>query len=132
MWVGVTSLENPHQLSGCTRVLTTSAKTNPVIRKVIAKSLARIKVKVSELSAISTEVRAGAWRCSKITWHPTRARARIAKRKCKTVNLRIDQDVTVADARIHATISSPRNGTTDAKFKITNAAQYDIFPETTT
>jgi len=40
--------------------------------------------------------------------------------------------VTVAALRIHATISSPKRGTTLSKFKITRAAQYDIFPDTTT
>lgn len=54
------------------------------------------------------------------------------RRKCKTVNLRNDQEVTVALPSTHATASSPRYGTTVRRFSITNAAQYDMFPDTTT
>ena len=53
-------------------------------------------------------------------------------RKCKTVNLRILQEFTVDPPRIPATSSSPNIGMTLSRFKITRAAQNDIFPETTT
>jgi len=132
MCVGVTSRENPPQLSGCTRDFTESANTKLKIRNVIARSFTKISAKVSELSAISPEFLEGACLCNKITWIPINAIATTANRKCKTVNLRIDHEVTVALARTQATTSSPRNGTTLAKFRITKAAQYDIFPDTTT
>jgi hypothetical protein len=56
----------------------------------------------------------------------------IPSKKCRTVKRRIAHEVTVDEASIPATTSSPRNGITLAKFKMTNAAQYDMFPDTTT
>lgn len=61
-----------------------------------------------------------------------KARATTASRKCRMVNLRTDHEETVAELRIQKTISSPMKGMTEARFKMTRAAQYDMLPETTT
>ena len=65
-------------------------------------------------------------------WIAIRRTATTASTKWSAVNRRNDQDVTVAEPKTNPTTSSPRIGSTVNKFKITRAAQQDIFPETTT
>ena len=132
MCVGVRSLENPFQLSGWTRVLTESRVMKPTISSVIARSFARISPRKLDPSATSLEEKDGDCRCSSTMWIAIKRTANTANAKWRAVKRRKDQEVTVADPNTNPTTSSPKIGSTVNKFKITSAAQYDIFPETTT
>ena len=96
---------------------------SPTISSVIARSFARISLRKLDPSAMSTEEKDGDWRCSSTMWIAIRRTATTANAKWRAVNLRKDQDVTVADPNTNPTISSPRIGSTVNKFKITRAAQ---------
>ena len=104
----------------------------PTISSVTARSFARISVRKLDPSHMSVEEKDGDCRCSSTMWIAIRMTAITAIAKWRAVKRRKDQDVTVADPRTKPTTSSPRIGSTVNKFKITRAAQYDMFPETTT
>lgn len=132
MCVGVTNLEKLFQLSGCTNSLVAGRKTRTNTSNVNARSFASIPVRYSPPSATSDADMDGDWRWSSTRWMAISTKHTIPRRKCNTVNLRNDQEVTVALPNTHPTASSPRYGTTVRRFRITRAAQYDMFPDTTT
>lgn len=103
------------------------------INKTSPKSLAKTTASVSAPSpGVSDADFAGFVLCSKTKCTAIKAKLSTPSKKWITVNLFIAQEVTVPPAKIPETISSPRAGTTESKFKITRHAQNDMFPETTT
>lgn len=133
MWAGVSIVSNVPQLSGCIKVSIEDHKyvwtANTTTMASFTRTCAKLPKQPSIVKCPDAE---GKVRCNKTTWIPINATVPNANKKWRAVNLRRPYEDKTASPRIAGISKSAKTGTTDAKFKITIAAQNDMLPATRT
>ena len=132
MCSGVETRENVCQLSGWMKLRDDSIKSKIKMIDVKPKSLKIIETKNPLPSEMSLFVLLGELRWRMIKCKNTIPNETIAKRKWITVKRLNDHEETVWPPNKNPTTSLPKSGITVKRFKITNAAQKLILPETKT